>query len=247
MRNLLVMLVLAGCQKDLVAELPDAAAPDATSVPATSCPTPTQPLAAGRTKVFLSTEGVTLTKGCGAVDNAVMNCSTLIANDPTAFPAFLPGMAGRDAYIAQIVSMAQAQLAPYSIDIVTTRPTSGDYSMVVLGGDYTLSTGNDPRLLGLATNANCAIQSRGVTLMFDKGTSGVSRYAYYLLDDIGIQYGLAPVRVDRDCMCTFDPECVDADACVFGVDVAVTASTEFACGRTTQDEPALLKQALGCR
>jgi hypothetical protein len=245
--RLVALLVIAGCQKDLVAELPDAALDAGIDALASACPTPAQPLAPGKHEVYLNTEGVTLMK-CAA-DDATTNCTTLITNDVVAVPAFLPGMTGRTDAIAQIVAMVQAKLAPYSVDIVTTRPTSVDYQMVVLGGSYLLAGQTSPNVTGL-TPSNCAFAARAVDYMFDEGLDqGTLVYADAMVDDLGVLMGLAPANAAGDCMCRLDASCTGSPPadCTFGVNVLTTTDTLFDCGRTTQDEPALLKTAVGCR
>ena len=59
-------------------------------------------------------------------------------------PPFLPGVAGRQPYIDQIVTTAQGALAPYSIDIVTTRQANLHDEMMRLlghGNQYPLPGG----------------------------------------------------------------------------------------------------------
>lgn len=69
-------------------------------------------------------------------------------------------------------------------------------------------------------------------------------YAATILSDLGSMLGLASAASDGDCMCRGDGcKGTGTDSCVFG-DVKVANG---GCGRTEQDEPAMLKAALGCR
>jgi len=242
---LLLVCVLAGCEKNLLAGMdagPDApgAMPDAPS----TCPAvAVTPLPPGHFKYFINTEGVTLTK-C-SVDDARTNCSTLVPADTT-FPPFLPGDPNRQPLIDAIVVRVQEKLAPYSIDVVTTRPASGDYYMSVFGGDPTLVNG--PTGTFDITPTPCNFDNRDlVTLEFDRGRApGYTDYANSAISDLALLVGLAPDSVDGDCLCrTGNCNSLTTQICTFGTNVTVDST--HSCGRTTQDEPMLLTSALGCR
>ena len=261
MRTILLVGLLAtfGCHDNLV--LPDAGGADAIALDAAaSCPAPPAPLAPGRSKVYLNTEGVTLSKvgvSC-SIDDAQTNCTSLIAQDQTVVPPFLPGVATRQPYIDQIVTDAQGILAPYSIDIVTTRPATGSYQMVVLGGDAVSITGGCPGCSAISL-FRCTPSFNVVDLMFDGGTvlpQTEANYANTLVGDIGILSGLVASVEPGDCMCRFDTPCISDMAvttpCTFGSNEQTTVSTDGNgtpenCGRATEDEPALLEASLGCR
>jgi hypothetical protein len=255
MRYLVYLVMLVGCERDLVQELADAALIDAPTDAATHCSlTPAEPIAAGAHKIYLNTEGATLRTGCG--DDATTNCTTLIQTDMTQVPAFLPGVAGRDTVIAQIVAGVEGVLAPYSVDIVTTRPATGPYQMIVLGGDPMAVTGGCTDCTATSV-FSCQPLGSVVDLVFDLGvTKSVDQYAVQILEDIGILNGLVATNSDHDCVCRFDDMCSNFganDLCTFGTNVPTTMQTlgtpptPFNCGRATQDEPAILKTVLGCR
>jgi hypothetical protein len=256
MRILIGLFLLAGCERDLVAALPDAAPPaDAPlpDAPARYCAaTPANPLAAGTTKIFLNTEGVTLTAS-GSGDDAAQDATTLIAMDGTVVPAFLPGVSGRETYIAQIVAAAQSALAPYSVDIVTTRPAASPYQMIVLGGSSATLEGCAACVA--LSHISCSPLVNAVDLVFDRGPAlKPARYANVILDDISIINGLAETTAAHDCACRFDASCTQDDTvCNFGTNVPTTMMMGgtppivLNCGRTTQDEPMLLKDVFGCR
>jgi hypothetical protein len=244
------LLLLAACEHDLLKELPDAALPDAPGPDAAlHCPTQTAtPLPPGNHIVFLSTEGVTLIHA--SLNDATLNQTNLIQTTTVTVPPFLDGVPGRDAYIAQILQHARNILAPYSIDIVTTRPHTGDYHLFSLGGDPQTLLGTCTGCLSV-TSSNCTAMPRSVDLMFDVGYAGpTTDYAYTFASDLGLILGLAGVDEHGDCMCRFASTCSGSltTECTFGTHATVTQmGSPNTCGRTTQDEPALLRDALGCR
>jgi hypothetical protein len=251
--TILATIALAACEKDLLADLPDAGA-DAT----TGCPMPVQPLAPGTSKVYLNTEGVTLRKG--DCSDSRTNCTQMVMVDNTVVPPFLPGDAGRQPFIDGIVAKAQAALAPYSIDVVTVRPTAGDYQMIVLGGDSSIVGCGDCGSVGPYAGCGANVGSRNhISMIFDFGVSGMDVdnewYASALLSELGNLLSLVPTTLANDCMCRFDAECVNRTPdtmCTFGTNVPTTTAVDsfggpLNCNISPQDEPALLKKALGCR
>jgi len=246
-RALLLVWALAGCEKNLLVGM-DASidAPVTVADAPTHCPAvTTNPLPAGRFKLYVNTEGVAIMK-CSA-DDARTNCSTIPTGNAT-IPPFLPGDPNRQALIDAIVVRVQDKLAPYSVDVITTRPTSGEYAMSVIGGD--------PTLIGQASNAlstggeACSFDNHNhVTFAFDRGSGpGYNDYAWSVVSDFALGVGLAPTGTANDCECRVgscgSPE---PSICEWGSNVPVPADPPHDCARTAQDEPMLLSAALGCR
>jgi hypothetical protein len=206
------------------------------------CPAPIDPTVPGKLKVFVNTEGVTLTKG--DCDDSRTNCTNLIQTDQSVVPPFMDGDTQRETVIATNIAVAQQILSAYSVDFVRTRPTTGDYEMLVLGGSSTDLVGIDN--LGSLAPGSCTNQHRdSIGLEFDFGVTE-DFYAYHFVSDLGSIIGLGASDQKDDCMCRVDSVCAaTADTCTFGM---VPASTQFNCGRAgIVDEPALLKAFLGCR
>lgn len=87
----------------------------------------------GTHKVFLQFEGATLTRA--EVSDASQNEWSVIDDGVTAtIPAWRPEDPDREALIQAVVCSLRETLYPYDVEVVTTRPASGDYEMVVLGG-----------------------------------------------------------------------------------------------------------------
>jgi hypothetical protein len=239
--SILLFLSVGACEKNLA--LPDAPMLDASPY----CTAPAPPLGPGTYVLYLNAEGVALIPGS---DNSSMNMTTLVKAGGATVPAFLPGDPNRLTFIADVVRIAQAALAPYSIDIVTTRPASGVYYMFVLGGDApSIIDGGVAGQISVSL-AGCQPRVRtSVDLMFDVGTSvGTTFYASTLLSDLGSIAGLGLTTDPGDCECRLGSNCVTPELCTFGAAATTSTDSHFNCGRTpTQDEPALLKTAFGCR
>jgi hypothetical protein len=211
----------------------------------TMCPAQTAtPLPSGAYKLYLATEGVDLVKG--ACDDSQTNCTSLITQSQTV-PPFYENDSSRASSISVIAGYVQRSLAPYSIDVVLERPTSGDYYMVVMGGDPTTLTGV-PNVAGVAPGVCDTTHRNGVSLAFDNGANSPTYYANTVLSNFGAMLGMAVVAQKNDCMCRAGTICQSTNefTCAWGVDVPV-APDVHSCGRTTQDEPLYLMTALGCR
>ncbi len=85
--------------------------------------------------VFLNFEGPTISPGGWAQDNAQANTSFIVPT-ATAIPAFdaTPWSEDRDATIQAIVDGVKEDFSSFPVTFTTTRPTSGNYTMIVIGG-----------------------------------------------------------------------------------------------------------------
>lgn len=92
--------------------------------------------ATGTHKVFLQFEGATLSYG--AVSDATLDVwATLDAGATETVPAWRADDPDREAHLQTVVCTLRETLYPYDIEVVTTRPASGSYEMIVIGGRAT--------------------------------------------------------------------------------------------------------------
>jgi hypothetical protein len=209
---------------------------------APSCPAPTTPLAAGMHKLYVVFDGVTIT--LGDCDDAKTSCSSLVAQASTMVPPFLQGQPDPSSRITNIKGMVQDSLAPFSVDVVTTRPASGDYRMIVVGGTSAIVSSAN----GLtATRPTCdADNKNSIGFVFQNADDEFSDRAYAdtIAGAFGQLAGLVPVTRSGDCMC-ITGTCAHAQTCTWGANIVPPVGN--ACSRTTQNEQLLLMNAVGCR
>jgi hypothetical protein len=236
-------LLVSGCEKDLVGDHPDAAMTDAPSGEAEHCAdVTTTPLPAGAYKLYLNFEGVTLTSSCQG--DARANCADFLKQNPSVIAPYMDGDSARQGRIDLILGYVTRALAPYSIDVVTTRPAGGDYMMVVLGGDA-VALGFQQGQFDIS-QASCSPQRNGIALDFDAGQNAKAQ-ANNILSNVGLMAAMSLSSKLDDCMNrTLDyPEYGDR-ICTFSD--AAPAFDSNTCSRgTPQDELARLKLVFGCR
>lgn len=209
-----------------------------------SCPPASEPLAAGAFKLYLSFEGVTIQ--LGSCDDSHTNCSSLVAQSSTVVPSFLGGDGARASHITTITGMVQEALAPFSVDVVTTRPASGNYWMVSIGGASDAVTGMTD--LSLAVKPVCdAMNKNSLAFVFEKDPTLDTpdrAYADTVAAAFGRMVGLVPTRSARDCMC-ISSTCTHTQTCTWGTATLPEAGNN--CNRTMQNEQLLLMDSIGCR
>jgi hypothetical protein len=245
-RSALLLLVACGDSTTPVPLIDAAIDAEPDAAPSLNCPDPpVDPTAAGDFIVFVATEGVTLTTGCG--DHSAPNCTTLLQQGAT-IPAVFPSEPTRDAAIAEILALVRSRLVPYSVDLVTTRPSTGNYNMIVFGGDSdAVGLPNSP--VGVAPFNCMSTPDDHVALLFDLGLTDVTTtfYANQMLFQIGSFEGLTLTRTADDCECAIDPECEANTGALCSFTSGPTSTMFPNCGRAIQDSLLLLKEAFGCR
>jgi hypothetical protein len=204
--------------------------------------------AVGTHKLFLNFEGVTITRGVtGCQNDATRDCS-FIATADTTVTQFAATAANRQQLLDDIVSNMYQQLAPYSIDIVTTRPASGPYKMIVYAqcaSTLTCQTGSGsigpvecPPTMG-SLNAN------DIAFVFEQAGENATSYANNSLFVTGLMNGLSINAQPNDCMCHVCGS--TTQLCAYSTDVAVDVNGTCLMMGQHYNEQSLLSAALGCR
>jgi hypothetical protein len=235
----LLLVLLAACGSDDGGKTIDAGPrPDA----APSCPPQGGALATGDHTLFVAFEGVTLT--LGDCDDAKTNCSSLVAQASTVVPPFLMAETNRATRVATIKGMVQDALSAFSIDVVTTRPATGDYWMVVAGGTSDAIVGRSDALVAMKPVCDASNRS-SIALVFERASETTDRaYANTLAGAFGSLAGLVPSTNGQDCMC-LATSCAHTQLCSWGTGVPTVPGNT--CSRMTQNEQELLIDAIGCR
>jgi hypothetical protein len=186
----------------------------------------------GANVYYLNFEGQSLSAG---TDDPVTNKSQILSGSVT-MPAYLAGDAQRAAKIQTLVSEVRAVLAPYDIDVVTTRPASGTYDMLVAGGT-SQQAGQPAGLPGQAVVDCTATVARHISFLFDLSTGHDA--ARQIIGSLGVSHGISASTASTDCMCIADAGCTTlAAACTIGganTPVSANASCETT-GVTTMNE-----------
>ncbi len=191
--------------------------------------------------LFLQFEGQTVNPGA---DDPVANTSSEVVSTVT-LGKFEPGAANRAADIAAIVADLTHVLAPFHFDVVTTRPTSGAYDMVIISSDSASKIGLPTSSVG-AVPVTCA--SQGAPTLGFLFATGLTMHtiAAYSLAMAAQQHGIPFSKVANDCMCYADAACTFSAACTIGGAGTAIDSTDYPCGPTgTMNEQALFLAAYG--
>jgi hypothetical protein len=151
--------------------------------------------------VFLSFEGETLTDA--ATSDATLNRASWMTNGVAmaTAPPYRAGSANRAAEIQNIVSDLTARLAPFTT-VTTTRPASGDYMMVVFGGQ---PQAMGSRFIGVQ-ELDCGDLVRNDVAWVGDDLQ-LNLVANVVMGSIGFGIGLTATQDDTDCMCSWDNTC----------------------------------------
>jgi hypothetical protein len=114
--------------------------------------------------------------------------------------------------------------------------------------------GGTPAQLGLPAGYagtapfSCTPDNRNnVSITFDRGQAPTNYdYANSVLSDLGVFAAIPGTTVTGDCLCRSCQFPTDK-LCTYGANVPVTTDSNFNCGQTSVDEPAVLQAVLGCR
>lgn len=243
---LALTLVLAGCGKaslggdDLadapgggggsdggVIDAPDAM-PDATGA---AC-------ASGR-KVFLNFEGVTLTDDANS--DSLTNKARWLTDTSSTVPAWRAGSGTRAADILAVTNGVKSRLSATPIEVVTTRPSTGPYVMIALGGESTGNGGTVATIYGGAVSYHdCGDATKNdVGWLSDLNGQTADFVANFVVGAIGWGMGLDGASSTADCMCGWANDCSPAaGACTLANNAAssITYAGESACNAGTQNE-----------
>lgn len=190
------------------------------------------PACANGRKLFLNFEGVTMTQA--ATSDSTTNKAQWLSNASAAVPAWRAGSGTRATEITEVVDGVKSRLSMTDIDVVTTRPASGLYMMIVLGGANT----NNGGTVGTIYSFGTSFHDCGDTVKNDLGwVSDMTGQTTELVADIvvgavGWSLGLDGTTSTADCMCGWASSCTNATgACTLAANIAtsITNGVETAC------------------
>jgi hypothetical protein len=169
--------------------------------------------------VYLAFEGVTLTKA--AASDATQNRASWMSNTSGTVPPYHAGQSDRATQIQTIVAGVKARLAGTPIEVVTQRPATGPYVMVVLGGantdvgtPYTYATNEHDCGDGVKSDVGWISDLPTVSYVQD-----------LVVGTVGWGLGLNGTNDPVDCMCAWANTCESAaGACTLSSSIASTTS-----------------------
>ncbi len=248
MRRLLPALlwVCVSCEARVGVQVSDVDADPRVDSPVTNDDSQSDaPAGCNKRTVFLQFEGQGLTDAV-ASDATQNKASWMIIATGTA-PKYHAGLATRDADILAIVDGVRTQLstvASFPINVVTTRPATGEYVMVVFGGTPQ-QVGS--RFSGAVQELDCGdVQHNDVAWVADS-IAPTQKIVNFAIGAIGFGLGLTATTNVNDCMCGWDNVCTQNQnaACVLTAGITRDPAANQVCqgANATQDEAATFNAA----
>lgn len=190
--------------------------------------------------VYLNFDGVTLTQG---TSDATQNRAGWLQAASSTAPAYRIGSANRATDILAITTGVRTQLAGTGAMVVTTRPMTGQYVMVVFGGTTTQVAS---AFGGAVNKLDCDdLQKNDVAWISDIITPD-QRVINFAVGAVGFGLGLTATTVPTDCMCGWDNDCLSSNmaACTLTENIPRDPAANQRCaGLTTQSEATAFTQA----
>jgi hypothetical protein len=190
--------------------------------------------------VFLNFDGQALQRG---PSDATLNQASWMQNPSGTAPAYLMGNGNRTTLIQNIVTGVKDQLSSFPVKVVTKRPPSGDYVMIVFGGQAS-QVGS---LYGGAVNQlDCGDARPNDVAWIGDGVTPVQRVVNFTVGAIGFGLGLTGTKDPNDCMCGWDNVCTsnNTGACHLTSPInRDTTANQLCPGVSVQDEAATFHKA----
>jgi hypothetical protein len=191
--------------------------------------------------VYLNFEGQTLTDA--ATSDATQNRASWMTIPTGTAPRYKTAAADRDQQIQAIVTGVRSQLSSFPITVVTTRPATGPYVMIVYGGTRDLVGSN----YGAAVNElDCGDAQKSDVAWISDNVTPIQRVVNTTIGAIGFGIGLTATTDTQDCMCGWANGCaqVQTAACKLSTGIARDPNATQRCqGVTSQDEVAAFEAA----
>jgi len=190
----------------------------------------------GRQVVFLNFDGALLTAGGNSSkDNKTMLLSGVSSHQ---FPAMNWGnYGGKEKGMAEVVKQVKILFYKYGVTFVTTRPTSGDYTMVMIGGVGTNIKKGGPGTVGISP-LDCKNSNKNdVLVVFGNKVSSIKSVSFVIAHELGHSFGLEHIDNKKGIMYPALQSATEGWA-----KGNVSGST---CGRSEQDADKVLTDNLG--
>ena len=169
-----------------------------------------------RQRVWLSFDGLTLNDGRYSYSNAQDDVSPILEVGEASIPslrraAFANASVSIDAIDDRLVELVRDYFARYDIEFVTTRPNTGDYTTVAVGGTPAVIGINDSGVLGIAPLDGQNQNVNDIDFVFSE-IHAQSQYTleglaltivHELAHSFGLRHvvGTTPIMSERLCRC----------------------------------------------
>ncbi|MCA9666919.1 MAG: matrixin family metalloprotease [Myxococcales bacterium] len=187
--------------------------------------------------VYLNFDGEKLTAGG---NDSRTNQTTLITVPELDYPALSwDKFGGRDTAEKKILDELKILFGEYALEFVTTRPASGDYTMVMVGGVGTNVKKGSPGTVGIAP-LDCKNNNKNdLAVVFGDKVSSAQKVAFVIAHELGHTLGLVHVNDNRAIM---NPG-LTSETCCF-VEASLTEPGQCSRG-STQDAKKILTENVG--
>jgi len=246
MRWLLLCCALAACGVRLEDRPGGGGGDDATTPPGDDAPSPppidAPPACSNGRVVYLNFNGQTLTQQLSGSDATQNRASWMTIASGTA-PRYQTNLANRNQLIQDVTDGVRAQLSSFPITVVTTRPPTGPYVMIVFGGTAT-QVGS--RFGGAVTTLDCTDAKKSDLAWISDLVSPTQRVVNFAVGAVGFGIGLTATLDPKDCMCGWDNNCTsdNSAACTLTEGITRDPNARQRCANvTTQDETTAFRQA----
>lgn len=219
----------------------DAAASGDDAMTSTQPDAPAQAQCTSRV-VYLNFDGVTLTDA--AASDATQNRASWMNKASGTIPPFQQGNSNRAQIITDITNGVRQQLSQFPITVVTTRPATGPYVMIVYGGTAQDAGSN----YGFAVNElDCDESEKSDVAWISNNYTTTLRHVNTTIGAIGFGLGLTATTDVNDCMCSWANNCQkdQSQPCTLSTNIARDPNATQLCPNAgaTQNEVAAFVKA----
>lgn len=153
------------------------------------------------TTIFLNFDGARLKNGYPS--DARTNTTVYVRRPGVTVPPWRDGRPERAASVAAITERVRRVLAPYDIDIVTTRPLAGSYDMIMFGGQPADLFGAGT--MDLVSDNHCGAPS--IISFVTEAATDDDVAASLTVAAIGSAHHIPETTAHGDCLCYQYDEC----------------------------------------
>jgi hypothetical protein len=167
--------------------------------------------------LYLNFDGQQLTRG--APSDATQNIASWMNGTTGTAPRYHDGDSGRDIEIQTITDGVRTLLAGFPVTVVTTRPASGQYVMIVLGG----AAGDvRSRFTDATTSLDCGDTAPNDVAWISDQVAPLQHVINDAIGAVGFGLGLTATTDPNDCLCGWANDCqsTTTTACTLGAPIA---------------------------